>query len=127
GCKGSWLNGGSPTSGFLENATKGPFAQLFQNLSGNILIDGLFMMGLMLIGLALITGIGVRVAVTTGSLLMFMMWASALPPSTNPLLDEHIVYILVLLTIGFANKYQKWGLGRWWSGTSLVRRYPFLQ
>ncbi|HST84100.1 MAG TPA: hypothetical protein VLL08_20360, partial [Kineosporiaceae bacterium] len=29
--KAAWINGGSPTNGFLSHATTGPFADLYQN------------------------------------------------------------------------------------------------
>ena len=45
----SWLDGVSPTFGFLKFGTKGPFASLYQSLAGNPVVDWLFMMGLLLI------------------------------------------------------------------------------
>src|SRR5690606_11460400 len=65
-CERAWLNGGSPTGGFLQFGTDGPFADFYQGLAGNTLIDWLFMMGLLGIGLALILGIGMRIAVVSG-------------------------------------------------------------
>ena len=49
----SWLLGNSPTAGFLSHATHGPFASVFQTLVGQAWVDVLFMLGLLLIGLAL--------------------------------------------------------------------------
>src|SRR3989344_5490043 len=57
-CDKAWINGGSPTSGFLEHATKGPFADFYQSLAGNGFIDLLFMAGLFAIGLVFIIGVG---------------------------------------------------------------------
>ena len=48
----SWLAGNSPTSGFLLNAVHGPFAEFFKSLAGNVWIDWIFMLGLLLIGLS---------------------------------------------------------------------------
>jgi thiosulfate dehydrogenase [quinone] large subunit len=39
----AWINGGSPTSGFLLHGTKGPFAEFFQSLAGIPTVDWLFM------------------------------------------------------------------------------------
>ncbi|NQV12207.1 DoxX family membrane protein [Candidatus Uhrbacteria bacterium] len=84
----SWLAGGSPTFGFLSFATKGPFAEIFQGLAGNVLVDWLFMLGLLLIGLALILGIGVRIAGYAGVTMMVLMFlAGSIPPEHNPLID----------------------------------------
>jgi hypothetical protein len=39
----AWINGGSPTYGFLTFATKGPFADFFKSLAGNNFVDIVFM------------------------------------------------------------------------------------
>src|SRR3989344_8534176 len=70
----SWLLGTSPTAGFLQFAAKGPFAPLYQAMAGSLVVDLLFMLGLLLIGLSLIFGIGIRIAGYSGALLMFLMW-----------------------------------------------------
>ena len=58
-----WLTGASPTMGFLKFGTKGPLAGVFQAMAGSPVVDWLFMLGLLLIGLALILGIGMKIAV----------------------------------------------------------------
>ena len=58
--EGAWINGGSPTYGFLTFGTRGPFAEFFQSLAGYIWLDWVFMLSLLLIGLALIFGVGIR-------------------------------------------------------------------
>lgn len=126
-CEKAWINGGSPTDGFLQFATKGPLADLYQSLAGNPLIDALFMAGLGLIGITLILGIGIRIATVSGVLLMLMMWSSMLLPENNPIIDDHIIYSIVLLGILSANKNQKWGLRNWWIKQPLVKRFPIIE
>jgi thiosulfate dehydrogenase (quinone) large subunit len=126
-CQKAWANGGSPTDGFLKFGTHGPFAEFYQGLAGNGLIEVLFMSGLLLIGLALVLGIGIKIATLAGSLLLFMMWTAALPPDNNPVLDDHIVYILVLAGVSMSNRNQKWGLNRWWVKQPIVKRLPILE
>lgn len=121
----AWLAGGSPTTGYLNFATSGPFTSLFQNLAGNPVIDWLFMLGLLLLGLALILGIGVKVAGYSGALLMFLMWLSHLPPENNPVLDEHIIYLIILIGLARVKAGQVVGLGKWWS--ERVTNYAFLE
>lgn len=121
----AWLAGGSPTSGYLNFATSGPFAPLFQSLAGNPVADWLFMLGLLLLGLALILGIGVQIAGYSGALLMFLMWLSYLPKDNNPFMDEHIIYLLVLIGLARVKAGQRVGLGKWWS--ERVKNYPFLE
>lgn len=122
----SWLNGGSPTRGFLAN-TAGPFASTFQAMAGNVVVDWLFMLGLLGIGLALVLGIGVRVAAVSGAILMLLMWAASLPLENHPFLDDHIVYALVLIGLALDHAGHTWGLGRWWSRRNVVRGAPWLE
>jgi len=125
-CSKAWLKGGSPTDGFLKFGAKGPFADFYHGLAGNKPIAWLFMAGLLLIGLALVLGIGVKIAVITGSVLLFMLWTAVLPPATNPVLDDHIIYIFALIVILTSNQNQKIGLGEWWAKKDIVKKLPIL-
>jgi thiosulfate dehydrogenase (quinone) large subunit len=121
----SWLNGGSPTKGFL-GSSKGPFADVFHSIAGNGVIDVLFMAALLAIGVALILGIGMRLAAGAGALVLVLMWAAVLPPSTNPFMDDHLVYAAVLVVLALVGAGNTLGLGRVWTATPLVRRVPWL-
>jgi thiosulfate dehydrogenase [quinone] large subunit len=123
----SWVNGGSPTTGFLKGA-EGPFASFFNGLAGSPVADWLFMIGLLGIGTALLVGAGVRLAAWAGALLMALMWAASLPMTTNPVLDDHIIYALILLTIGWALPNLKLGLATsWWQSLGFVKKNPWLK
>ncbi len=122
----SWLSGNSPTAGFLGNAVHGPFAEFYNSLAGNPLVDWLFMIGLLLIGLSVTLGIFMRIAGYAGALMMLLLWSSLLPPENNPLLDEHIVYLLVFLGFTTESAGKSCGLSRWWSSCKLVKKYPVL-
>ena len=50
------------------------------------------MLGLLGIGVALILGIGMRVAAVAGALLLVLMWTAVLPPENNPFMDDHLIY-----------------------------------
>lgn len=123
----SWLAGVSPTTGFLKMATYGPFKSFFVSLSGSSIVDWLFMLGLLLIGTALLFGIARKFTAYAGSLLLFLMWLSLFPPKTNPLIDEHIIYIFVLWVLYFSKDGEYWGLSKWWSKTPLVKKIPILE
>ena len=60
GCADAYVEGGSPTTGFLKFATQGPFADFYQGLAGSSVVDMLFMAALLGIGVSLILGIGVK-------------------------------------------------------------------
>lgn len=122
-----WLNGASPTTSFLEKGTEGPLAAVFSAMSGSPIVDILFMAGMLLIGSALILGMGVRIAGYTGSLMMLLIYLSIFPPENNPLVDEHIIYILVLLFFSSRPEVgEVWGLGKYWKKRSVVKKYPIL-
>jgi len=123
----AWLGGSSPTFGFLKFATKGPLAGLFQAIAGNPVVDWLFMMGLLGIGVALVLGVAMRIASVSGVVLMLLMYAAAMPPEHNPLVDEHIIYALLFLWLGMIPSHQQWGLGKWWSSLPLVESRPWLR
>ncbi len=123
----SWLSGFSPTAGFLKMGTAGPFAGVFQGLAGNPLIDWLFMMGLLLIGLSLISGIGMKIASWSGALFVFLLWTAHLPPQQNPVVDEHIIYLIVFIGFYLNKAGHYFGFGKWWSQTSLVKKLSWLE
>ncbi|MEZ0074177.1 hypothetical protein [Planotetraspora sp. GP83] len=85
------------------------------------------MIGLAGIGTALILGAGMRIVAAAGGLLLVLMWAAELPLASNPLIDEHIVYAIVLVGLALAGAGDTLGIGRWWSTRLLVRRYPILK
>lgn len=121
----AWLNGGSPTRGFL-GGVEGPFAGIYNAIAGNAFIDILFMVGLLGIGLALILGIGMRVAAATGALLYVLMWTAALPMTTNPIIDDHLTGAMTLIVLALTAAGTTWGLGTWWASQPLVRRNHWL-
>lgn len=123
----SWLSGVSPTTGFLKFAPDGPFAPLFHSFAGSSIVDVLFMGGLLLIGLSLLLGIGVRIAGYCGALLMLLMYLALFPPENNPLIDEHIIYIAVFLGLAIRSKTQKFGFGEKWARSNFVKKYPILE
>jgi thiosulfate dehydrogenase [quinone] large subunit len=122
----SWLNGGSPTRGFLANSASGPFEGLYQDIAGATWADWLFMIGLAAIGTALLLGIGMRVAAASGALLYLLMWTVVLPPATNPVVDDHIIGALLLIGLALLHAGDTFGLGRWWKDRPLVRQNPWL-
>lgn len=122
----SWINGGSPTKGFLGSAAHGPFTGVYHSIAGAGAVDVLFMVALLGIGGALMLGIGMRVAAVTGAALTLMMWSVVLPPNGNPFLDDHLIYAAVLIVLALASAGDTWGLGRVWARSALVRRAAWL-
>ena len=92
----AWIHGGSPTFGFLTYAVKGPFASFYQSIAGNPIIDWLFMTGLLFVGVTLLLNKYVKWGAIAGIAMLFLMYTAVLLPENNPIIDDHIVYILIL-------------------------------
>ncbi len=102
----AWIHGGSPTAGFLSFGVKGPFAAFFHSLANVAVVDWLFMAGLLFVGLTLIFNRYVKWGCIAGALMMIAMYLALLLPENNPVIDEHIVYALVLALIAVKNKQE---------------------
>ncbi|WP_202865424.1 DoxX family membrane protein [Ornithinimicrobium sufpigmenti] len=115
----AWINGGSPTFGFLDNAS-GAFGGMFQAMAGAApFFDWLFMAGLLGIGVAMVLGAGVKVAAVAGTLLVFMMYLASFPlgqeGQTNPITTSHWLEAAAMITVAATRAGDTFGLGTWWS------------
>jgi thiosulfate dehydrogenase [quinone] large subunit len=122
----SFLDGGGPIRDHLLSA-HGTFAALCHALAGPAYTQTIFRAALAIIGGALILGVGMRVAATAGTAILVLMWLSAMPIATGPLLDQHLIYALVIIGLALANAGDTIGLGAWWSRRWVVRRIPALR
>jgi thiosulfate dehydrogenase (quinone) large subunit len=126
--KAAWIHGGSPTDGALTFALRGPFKGLYSGLIGQTWIEWVYMASMLLIGAALILGIGTRLAALGGIAWMGIFYtATAMWPDNNPFLDEHLVYIIVLAGIAYVGAGRYLGLQRDWERLPLVKRFPILK
>jgi len=112
----AWIRGGSPTAGFLGGAIEAgnPFAGLWRFwLSLNPVTDVLFMAGLLGIGLALVLGIGMRIAAVSGAAMYALMYLASFPLTTNPVIDEHLVHGVLVVALAAVGA-DDLGLGAAW-------------
>ncbi len=124
-----WINGGSPTKGFLSGAN-GPLQGVFGAIAGAPIVDWLFMVGLLGVGLALILGVGVRAGALAGGLMLLLMYIAVWLPttvaggqptgSTNPIVDDHIVGIFGLILIATLASWSGGYLGHKWAALRMV-------
>ncbi|CAL9637635.1 hypothetical protein [Streptomyces pilosus] len=133
-----WVDGGSPTEGFLGHVAVGPMESTFHSWAGAAWADWLFMLGLLGIGLALVAGVALRPAALAGTVMMALMWVAEWPParhlsdgsasmSTNPFVDYHVIYAVVLVALAAASAGDAFGLGRLWARLPLVRDHGWLR
>jgi thiosulfate dehydrogenase [quinone] large subunit len=130
----AWIHGGSPTRGFLGGVSAGPFQSTFHSMAGQGWADWLFMLALLGIGVALVAGVGLRIAAVAGTVLVAMMWFAVYPParhaadgtatgSSNPFVDEHVMDALALIAVAAFGTASRLGLGTWWAKLPIVERH----
>jgi thiosulfate dehydrogenase (quinone) large subunit len=133
----AWINGGSPTKGFLTAVAVGPFESTFHSWAGAGWADWLFMLALAGVGIALTLGVALRIAAASGTVLMLLMWAAEWPlakvtsagepsMSTNPIVDYHLIYALALIPAALLYAGNAWGFGRLWAKLPFVQRNRWL-
>jgi len=125
----AWVNGGTPSQGFMTFGATGPFKDVFASMASPV-TDWLFMLGMLGVGLAVMLGIGLRVSAVAGSLIMLLMWVAEWPfiqGTTNPLVDYHVIYALVLVVSAVLLAGDTWGLGRRWAKLPLVQKHGWLR
>jgi thiosulfate dehydrogenase (quinone) large subunit len=125
----SWINGGTPSQGFMAHAAIGPFKGVFASMA-SVGTDWLFMLAMLGVGVAVMLGIGLRVSAVAGSLVMAMMWIAEWPliqGSSNPLVDYHVIYALSLILCAVLLAGDTWGLGRRWARLPIVQRFGWLR
>lgn len=96
----AWISGGSPTYGYLMFATKGPFVGLYQALAESAVVEWLFMLGILSVGVSLVFGVFIRLGALAGAALSLLFYTSGfIPPEHNPLIDDHIINAVLFVGI----------------------------
>jgi len=85
------------------------------------------MLACLALGIALILGIGMRLAAIGGAMMYAMMYTVVLPTVSNPFVDAHLVGLLVVVLLGLVGAGHIWGLGNAWNKVDIVKRYPILR
>jgi thiosulfate dehydrogenase (quinone) large subunit len=120
----AWISGGNPTKGFLSGSV-GPLSGFYHDIAGAGIVNWLFMVGLLVIGVGLLLGIFMRFACAAGALMLLLMWSASLPPANNLFMDDHIIYALVLSGLALIGADKALGLGRRWAQTGIATRHPW--
>jgi thiosulfate dehydrogenase [quinone] large subunit len=125
----AWINGGSPTFGFLSFGVPedNPMRDFFNGMAGDAWADWLFMIGLAGIGLALTFGVGIRLSAITGGVLYILMWLASMPLENNPAIDDHLLGAVAVAVFALTLAGDTWGFGKMWAKTQIVRRFPVLR
>lgn len=116
------INGGSPTEYYLTHLVSGPLEGIYASLAGNPILDAMLMFALFACGLGLILGIASRLTTLGTCIFMAMMFSLQIPNMDNPILDYHIICLVLALTIYWLNGFSYLGLNKWWNDLKIVQR-----
>ncbi|WP_213455364.1 hypothetical protein [Rhizomonospora bruguierae] len=121
-----WLDGVSPTADYLKNVHNS-LAPAYHLIAGQAWVDWVFMISLAVVGLALLLGIAMTLTAALGAAMLVVVWLSALPLVGAPVIDDRLVYALILIGIASTGAGLHFSLAPWWRDTALVRRLPLLR
>lgn len=134
----SWVNGGSPTKGFLSGVSAGPMESVYHSWAGNGVIDWLFMLGLLGIGVGLVSGVALKLTAAAGTAMMAFMWMAEWPlaqhtsagaptMSSNPVVDYHVMFAAIMITLAVSAAGAAYSLAGRWARLPLVSRHGWLR
>ena len=115
------------TAGFLGHAVSGPFATLFNGLSGNPAIEYLVVYGELAIGISLMFGLFSRIGAISGVLMNLLFYLAQLPVQNNPVVNEYVVYMLVFALFIFVPVGRFLGVDGILQNLGAVERRPILR
>jgi thiosulfate dehydrogenase [quinone] large subunit len=126
------LNPEWTAAGYLKGAKT--FTDLYQWFAADANIGWVSFLnqwGQVLIGTAMILGIGVRIASWGGALMMLLYYFPVLVfpkiGANSYLVDEHIIYALVLLAFGADGSKEMWGgVYPWLEKRGIFKKAPWL-
>ena len=104
---------------------RGPIGDIFLNFWGNPFVIQLLIWSSVLVGIALVLGIAVRLASYGGILIMLMLYLAVIPPG-SVILNQQIMYIVVLLFLVAGEAGKVGGLDSFLAPI-LEERYPSLK
>jgi thiosulfate dehydrogenase [quinone] large subunit len=120
------IDGGSPSS-FVIYVTDGLLKDFYTSIAGNGIVDVIMMLGLLVLGITLITGIAAKLTTIGMTAFLLIMWSLVLPPTDNPVIDHRIILAVGLIATYFLGGFERYSLHGWWKETWLVKRFPIFE
>ena len=128
----SWTAAGYLTHAIPEG---NPLASWFAGMAGSATIDFLVPWGLTLTGIGLIFGIFTRWSAFWAAFMMMMFWAASLtgglaaglPVAHGWVVDDHLVYAVLLFGLGAFGAGRMFGLDAWIEELEFVKTNSWLK
>jgi len=118
------IQGYSP-SAYLMYMSDNTFYPLFSIFAGNIVTDAVLMVGLLLMGTALILGIASKITTVATISFLFLMMLVVFPPTDN-IVDYHLIYIVMMFAVYLGHGFSRIGFEGRWLESKLVKRFGLL-
>lgn len=114
---------------FLDVSSANPLSGVFGFLGRSVawLIEPVFVWGLIVVGAALIFGLAVRLCAAIGTVLMGILWLANLPLGDAFLVDQHVVYVFVLVALVAFGAGRIVGLDAYFEAHPAVENRPWLR
>ncbi len=123
------LNPNWTAAGFLKGSQT--FPELYTVLTDPSILPVINLLnewGQLLLGISLILGIGVRLSSILGAFLMFLYYVPQLNfpyiGKTSFIVDQHVIFALVLVYFALARAGRVHGLEEWCAGLPICRKIP---
>ena len=120
------IDGVSPSS-MVVYVSKGLFQDLFFSMAGNIFVDILLMIGLLILGITITLGVGTKLTTIFSIMFFLTMYCLVVPPTDNPIIDYHIILSACMVAIYLLGGYEKLSFYPRWKDFFLVKRYPIIE
>jgi thiosulfate dehydrogenase [quinone] large subunit len=120
------IDGGSPSS-FVTYVTSGIFADFYNSVAGNQILDFILMAALLIMGLTLMLGFAAKLTTFWMAVFLVIMYSLQVPPTSNPLIDYHLILVAGLVATYYLGGFERLSIYGWWKELALVKRFPILE
>ena len=121
-----YIDGVSPSS-FVSYVSGGIFADFYNSIGGNGVVDIIFLLALLLIGISLILGIASKLGTVGCVSFLIVMYTICVPPEDNPIIDFRIIICFGIIATYYLGGFERLSLYGRWKELSIVKKVPILE
>ena len=122
----AWINGGSPTEGYLKFGADGPFKEFYNRIAGAAWADWASCRSPLHRRRTDLRGRHADRCHRRRHPLRDDVDRRP-PPENNPIIDDHILGAISLVALALVNAGDTWGFGKFWAANKFVKDNPVLR
>lgn len=122
-----WIHGGNPVRGILIYTYEGPLSGAYDWCAAEWPVQAGLMAGLFIVGVGAIFGTWFRMAAFLGAGIYLLMWSARLPPTNNPITDDHLMGALIMIGLAMSNSGKTWSFSDKWQKLPFISERKYLQ